>query len=105
VFFHHSDTCTRGTPFEGLEDVPIRNCSLDIDLAGVKDLPETLKAVTEEKRIQLRVCLHPAGNIDSKDMGCSREFLGNVHRVSLLSWSPCTTYFEEPEVLSGSGTG
>lgn len=43
-------------PLEELTEVPLRDCSLEIDLDGVKDLPQTLKAVTREERTRIRVC-------------------------------------------------
>jgi hypothetical protein len=57
VFFHHSENCSRAMPLEELPGISLRQCSLDIDLESVKNLPQTLKSVSNEQRGQFRVRL------------------------------------------------
>lgn len=54
--------CSRGTPLDELPDVSMRNCSLDVDLTEIQHLPDVLKAVSDEQRLQMRVwsCTHAA---------------------------------------------
>lgn len=55
VFFRHGPGCGRALPLEELPGLPIAECSLTVDLAGLPHLNDTLAAIPQERRVELRV--------------------------------------------------